>query len=198
MADGYQSVRASSPLNEHATANRVALTLWECPFRGHLNLRGQPDEAAFMQAIKAAIGLDLPVEPNTVVTGTDVSALWLGPDEWLLITEPESQAKLESAINKQLGDVFAGVTDVSSYYTTIVVAGYNAAELLARGTPIDLHPRVFGTDHCVQTLLAKTAATIVKVDDTPVFEVIVRISFADYLWRWLQDAAGIMAAAKCD
>lgn len=180
---------ASSPLSEHTGADQTALSLCERPFRGHLNLRGQPDDSVFMQAMKTAIGLALPVEPNTVTVGDDVKALWLGPNEWLLITEPDAQAALESAINDQLGDQFAAVTDVSSYYTTIEIAGHDAAALLARGTPIDLHPRVFKTGDCAQTLLVKTAATIVKTADTPVFEVLVRVSFADYLWRWLQDGA---------
>src|SRR5699024_10993559 len=99
-------------------------------------------------------------EPNTFVTTDGVSALWLGPDEWLLVTEAGGQAALESKINDHIGDLFAGVTDVSSYYTTIEIAGHEATELLARGTPLDLHPRVFGAGRCAQTLLAKTAATI--------------------------------------
>lgn len=185
---------ANSPLNEYACADQAELTLCERPFRGHLNLRGQPDESAFMTALKNAAGLDLPVAPNTVVAGNNVRALWLGPDEWLLITEPGGQAALEAAINGQLGDLFAGVTDVSSHYTTIEVAGRDAAELLARGTPLDLHPREFAAGQCAQTLVAKTAATIVKCEETPVFEVIVRVSFADYLWRWLRDGAAVMAA----
>lgn len=197
--DTMPSQSAASPLADHDNAQRPDLTLQERPFRGHLNLRGQPDDAAFTQAVKNATGLELPVEPNTVVTGANVSALWLGPDEWLLVTEPGAQAAFESAINDNLGgpsaDVFAGVTDVSSYYTTIEVAGHDAAVLLARGTPIDLHPREFGPGCCAQTLLAKTTVTIVQVDDTPVFEVIVRSSFADYLWCWLKDAAAVMSSA---
>jgi len=186
---------ATSPLAAHGQSAQVALTLREWPFRGHLNLRGQPDEAAFVQAVQAAAGAALPLTPNTVATGNDVTALWLGPDEWLLVTAPEGQRELEQALNDKLDDLFAAVTDVSSYYTTIEVAGSAAADLLARGTALDLHPRAFHTGACAQTLLAKTAATIVKTADTPVFEVIVRVSFADYLWRWLQDGAAVMAAA---
>src|SRR5699024_5096216 len=57
---------ATSPLNEHGQADQTGLAVRERPFRGHLNLRGQPDAPAFMQAVKAAAGLDLPLAPNTV------------------------------------------------------------------------------------------------------------------------------------
>ena len=37
--------------------------------------------------------------------------------------------------------------------------------------------------------LAKAPILIRQVDATPSFEIIVRRSFADYLWLWLEDAA---------
>jgi sarcosine oxidase subunit gamma len=77
------------------------------------------------------------------------------------------------------------VTDVSEARTTIVVSGPQARDLLAKGTSIDLHPRVFGSGRCAQTGFAGANIILRQTDDTPTFEIIVLDSFAEHLWSWL-------------
>jgi sarcosine oxidase subunit gamma len=48
---------------------------------------------------------------------------------------------------------------------------------------------MFGVDRCAQSHLAKAPILIRQVDESPSFEIVVRRSFADYLWVWLEDAA---------
>lgn len=164
--------------------------LAERPFLGHVNLRGDPADSAFVQAVEAVLELALPVQPNTVSEDKDRIAFWLGPDEWLLMTPPDGETELIHALRKSLAGLFAAVTDVTGGQTIITVKGSFARDLLAKGCPLDLHPRVFGPGRCAQTHIAKTAALIRPQDgQPPVFEIIVRRSFADYLWRWLEDGA---------
>src|SRR5262249_47215128 len=85
-----------------------------------------------------------------------------------------------------LGDVHAAVTDVSEARTTIAVAGPRAREILAKGTSIDLHPRVFGTGCCVQTGFAGANIILRQVDEVPSFEILVLNSFAEHVWSWLE------------
>ena len=61
--------------------------------------------------------------------------------------------------------------------------------LLAKGCPLDLDQRVFAPGQCAQTRIAKTGALIWQIDDKPTFDIVVRRSFASYLWRWLDDAS---------
>lgn len=157
--------------------------------RGYLNLRGQPEQAAFIKAVRSVIGIDPPVVPNTVVEANEVDIVWLAPNEWLLITAPDTQGDLASALRAAFGNLFAAVTDVSSGYTTLEIGGPEARSLLARGCTLDLHPRVFGPGQAAQTLLAKASVAIVQINASPIFHVIVRRSLAEYLWRWLDDAA---------
>ena len=73
--------------------------------------------------------------------------------------------------------------------------GLGARELLARGCTLDLHPRAFPPWRCAQTLCAKADVIIQAVDagdDEAAFDLIVRRSFADYLWRWLADASSAL------
>ena len=62
-------------------------------------------------------------------------------------------------------------------------------DLLAKGCPVDLHPSVFDVGQCAQSHLAKAPILLRQVDREPTFEIIVRRSFADYFWTWLEDAA---------
>lgn len=184
-----------SPLVQCDIAGQVRfqearVTLAERPFLGYVNLRGDPADSAFVQAVEAVLGLALPVQPNTVAGSQDRIALWLGPNEWLLMTPPDGEVELIDALRKSLTDLFAAVTDVTGGQTIISVKGPLARDLLAKGCPLDLHPRIFGPGQCAQTHIAKTAALIRPRDgEPPVFEIIVRRSFADYLWRWLEDGA---------
>lgn len=183
-----EAARAESPLAGVQAIRQQALTVEEVPFLGYLNLRGRPDDRAFLKAAADACGTALPIEPNTVTGRNGVHALWLGPDEWLLVTGPEDQYPLLQALEASVDGLFAGVTDVSGYYTALTVSGDHARALLARSCPIDLHPRAFGPGRCAQSLLAKAGVILEQIDDTPGFRLIVRRSFAEYVWRWLMEA----------
>jgi sarcosine oxidase subunit gamma len=160
----------------------------EIPFQGFLNLRGKSDNSDFMAAVKKVLGCLLPIETNTVVVSGDYKIYWLGPDEWLVITPTERQNKLQLELISALSDIFSSVVDNSSGVTLINITGDNAANLIARDCPLDLHPSVFKAGQCAQTRLAKSSAMIAPLLDGSGFELIIRRSFADYLLLWMQDA----------
>ena len=113
-----------------------------------------------------------PTDPNT--TGGDV--LWLGPDEWLVLGCREADFPEAAA-----------AVDVSANRVVLELSGPDAADVLARGCSVDLHPSVFGAGRCAQTLLARAQVILVR-DDVDRFRILVRPSFADYLRAWLTDA----------
>lgn len=142
------------------------------------------------EAVGLALDLQLPLQPNTVVRTGDLTALWLGPDEWLLVGPPGGERDLESRIREAAGDEPVSVTDVSAQRTTLLVTGPRAHDLLAHGCSLDLHPRSFGSGHCAQTTLGRTQVVLVARDEPRAgFWVLVRASFAGYLADWLLDAA---------
>ncbi|CAM5683467.1 putative Sarcosine oxidase subunit gamma [Streptomyces afghaniensis 772] [Streptomyces afghaniensis] len=152
-------------------------------------MRLDPKGAA-ADAVGLALGLQLPVEPGAVVRAGELTALWLGPDEWLVVGPPGGRRDLESRIREAAGDEPVSVIDVSAQRTTLLVAGPRARDLLAHGCSLDLHPRVFGPGRCAQTNLARTQVVLVARDDPRAgFWVLVRASFAGHLTDWLLDAA---------
>ncbi|MEV6053634.1 sarcosine oxidase subunit gamma family protein [Streptomyces sp. NPDC052107] len=196
MADTALTARQRSPLGDavHRLAaatrsSRGAIRLAELPFLAQVNVRLDAKSPA-AEAVGLALGLQLPLEPNTVVHAGDVTAMWLGPDEWLLVGLRGTERDLESRIRSAAGDEPLSVTDVSAQRTTLLVGGPRARDLLAHGCSLDLHPRAFGPGRCAQATLARTQVVLVARDEPRAgFWVLVRSSFAGYLADWLLDAA---------
>ena len=180
---------ARSPLEGVALPARVRAL----PFLAQLDLRADPSDAGLMARLTATLGARPPTEPNTAVVSDDGTrhVLWLGPDEWLIVAEPDTGPALESAIRDAIGDGRGAVVEVSANRTTLSVSGPRARDLLAFGCSIDLDERRFKPGMCVQTLLARANVIIVPVGPAvePAFRVLVRPSFAAYLAAWLTDAA---------
>jgi sarcosine oxidase subunit gamma len=133
-------------------------------------------------------GIPLPLTPNRVASAGAVRVLWLGPDEWLVIGEgdaPDLMPRLERAV----ADRRAALDDLSSSRLVIELSGAGSRELLAASCGLDLHPRVFGSGQCAQTLVAHVPVILDQLDAAPVFRLLVRRSYARWLLDWLIDAA---------
>ncbi|MEW1776375.1 sarcosine oxidase subunit gamma family protein [Streptomyces sp. NPDC086777] len=198
MADTAPTASRRSPLADAAPrlaavtrSSRGALRLAELPFLAQVNVRLDAKSPA-ADAVGLALGLHLPLEPDTVVHAGEVTAVRLGPDEWLVVGRPGTEQDLEGRIRAAAGDApgAVAVTDVSAQRTTLLVGGPRARDLLAHGCALDLHPRAFGPGRCAQTMLARAQVVLVARDETRAgFWVLVRSSFAGYLADWLLDAA---------
>ncbi len=153
-----------------------------------LNLRGDASDAAFVQAVQQATGLDLPVKANTASVTAERQLLWLGPDEWLLKLPSGEGEAIEAALRAALMGKHFSVVQVGSGNTTLTVQGPAAADLLSCGCPLDLHPRAFPDGALAQTHIAKANVVLRCVQAGQSYEVTVRRSFADYLFKWLCEA----------
>ncbi|GII23891.1 sarcosine oxidase subunit gamma [Planosporangium mesophilum] len=168
------------------SATGGAVTLAEVPFLTQLNLRLDPTGPA-AEAVAAELGVALPTGPGSASAG-EVTVLWLGPDEWLVVGAPGTEGELEARLRSAVGDAHASVVDVSAQRTTLLLGGARARDLLALGCALDLHPRSFGTGDCAQTLLARAQVVLVG-REAGEFWLLVRASFAAYLVDWLVDAS---------
>lgn len=199
-----EGVREESPLVERITPERKAaspaeagVTLRERPFLGYINLRGDPDDGAFLEAVKGATGVDLPLEPNTVIEDGRCTTIWLGPDEWYLVTPAGGERDFLARLEEALAGRHCAVNDVTGNYTTIDLEGPDARDVLEKGCTLDLHPRAFARGQCAQTLLAH-AGILIRPGGDGSFELVVRRSFADYVFVWLEDAAAEHGMAVVD
>jgi sarcosine oxidase, subunit gamma len=179
------TVEPMSPLAERARdlaalaeASGGAATAAEVPFLGQVGLRVSTEVSG---------NLALPREPNTVLAAGDRAALWLGPDEWLITGAPGSAPAIAAELAAALAGVASSIVDVSANRAVLDLSGPAALDVLARGCPLDLHPRSWWAGLCAQTILGKTQVILdQRVNATRIY---VRPSFANYLVDWLTAAA---------
>jgi sarcosine oxidase subunit gamma len=165
-------------------------TLREAPRAGKIVLRGDPGDDAFMRAVRAALDIDLPLAANTSSETAPLSALWLGPDEWLLLCAEDSASAVIESLRAALSGQHAAIVDIGDSRCVLRLTGPAARDLLARGCALDLHPREFALGAVAQTRLA-LAEVILHRSAEDGFDIYVARSFADYSWRWLADAIAV-------
>jgi sarcosine oxidase subunit gamma len=189
------NVTLESPLVNIARLGKRELTvdarsclLDEIAFLDMLTLRGDASDPAFAKAVLLATGLALPVVANTANVGNGRQLFWLGPDEWLLKTAAGTGDVIEAALRAALVGKHFSVVQVGSGNTTFSLQGAAAADLLSRGCPLDLHARSFADGSLAQSHIAKANVVIYCLQAETSFEITVRRSFAEYLFKWLCEA----------
>ena len=189
-----EKARAESPLF-HAGLDELArkgkssagVVLREKKLLGHLVIRGDAKDPAFSGGVHSALGLELPVALTLVANG-DTSLQWLGPDEWLLIVPSGQEFETEQRLRKALDGQHISVVNVSGGQTLVELSGPHVRDVLMKSTPYDVHPSNFPVGKAVGTTFGKAGAVIRHTgEDT--WELLIRRSFSDYIWLWLQDAS---------
>jgi sarcosine oxidase, subunit gamma len=181
-----------SPLHELrlptlAKPANAAAGVWanEVPLLGYIGLRGDSNDAAFVEAASRALGLALPITACASAQTNATIALWLSPDEWLIVC-PRSEVQQTLAGMKQaLAGIRSQVVDNSGGYTKLVVQGRNAADVLRNVSVYNFEALAEG--RVVGTTFGKASAYIYREGQG--FCLVIRRSFADYIWRYLVRAA---------
>lgn len=188
------AVPAQSPLawsyhdsGRPGVSARSRVLLRERALLGHLILRG--GAIVLDEAVRQVLGFGLPARPNGLTRDAsgERSIQWLSPDEWLLIVPGGEEATLEGKLREVLGDAHYAIVNASGGQTLLELEGEKARELLMKSTPYDVHPDAFPVGKGVITVFAK-ANLILRRPSEERWELVVRRSFADYLYRWILDA----------
>ncbi len=143
-----------------------------------------PPEA--IEAGGAALGLALPGSAHGVSEGGGRAALWLGPDEWLLIAPVEDGASITEGF-AVIGAAHS-LVDISHRNTGFIVSGTKAVDLLNAGVPLDFHPTAFPLGSATRTLLSKAEIVLWRTA-TDRFHLECWRSFAPYVQAFLAEAA---------
>ncbi len=122
--------------------------LTKAPPTDRFILRG---DAAVMEAAGEALGFAFPVDACRSTVGASGAALWLGPDERLLLLSPGVDRSWQEASSS----LPHSLVDVSHRQTGLEVGGPDAETMLAVGCPLDLHPSAFPVGMCTRTVFAK-------------------------------------------
>lgn len=145
-----------------------------------VNLRARPDAVA---ALSMALGLKLPENPKTSAEAKGRAALWLGPDEWVVIDEASDPlADLAKAT------VLHSAVDISHRNVGIVVEGPGAEACLSAGCPQNLSLKTFPVGAASRTILGKSEIVLWRTGPQA-FRVECWRSFSTYVMDFLEEAA---------
>lgn len=163
-----------------------SVQLQEAAFLGHLVLRGSLQNESFVKGFARAMGFALPGPLESAEEG-DASVRWVSPDEWLLIVPGPEAFNVEARLRDVMGGHFS-IANVSGGQTMLMLSGKDAVNVLKKSTGYDMRDSNFPEGKVVTTTFAKTQAVIRRTGRQE-WELVVRRSFADYVWLWLQDAS---------
>lgn len=189
------------PPHEHAVEHRVETSvgmpsiegfaiLRPASVIGRLSLRCRNELAV---RIGADTGLDLSAPINRATTGTGISALRLGPDEWLLLAEAEADPWLGARIGTVAHGGEVAVIDVTHRTAGFVATGPKIVDVLASGCPLPLDLAAFPIGRATRTVFAKTEVVLWR-RAADAFHIEVARSFVPYLAGVLGNAVRNEAA----
>ena len=137
-------------------------------------------------AIGLTLGVLLPTVPCRAVTSRDRAALWLGPDEWLILA-PSGATELAALAIRAVGDHPVSVVDVSQRTVALEISGTRAAWCLNGFCALDLDGRTFPAGMCTRTLLGKAEVILWRIG-SETFRVEIARSLFPYVWACLEEA----------
>jgi sarcosine oxidase subunit gamma len=152
---------------------------------GRLSLRGGPPVLA---AAGEAFGVSLPLEACRSAEGDARAALWLGPDEQLLLVQQSDWDSALAALRARLAGLPHALVDISQRQVALQVSGAHAADLLNSGCPLDLHRQAFLVGMCTRTLFAKASIVLWRTA-ADAFHLEVWRSFLPYAQQLLHESA---------
>jgi sarcosine oxidase subunit gamma len=161
-----------------------------------INLRGNLKNAEFTSNTEKILEMSLPKEAGNTSVKEKITLLWLGPNEWLLVSNVKIAKEtniyeLEQVLFDRISKTNLGaVTNVTDHFTIFSLSGSNIFEVLSKGCPYDFDSENFSDNKVVQTILNHIDVTIHRKSKNDI-DLYVRRSFADYLWNWLKDSADL-------
>jgi len=182
---GDIALKVRSPLEGLALPVGPRFTLSEAPPAARFILRGG-------EAVRLACGMVFGAEPpsrlGSASEGAGRAALWLGPDEWLLMADGGEAAAIGNTLESVLEGTAHSLVDVSHRQIGLIASGPAAARVLNAGCPLDLDPHAFPVGFATRSLFEKVEIVLWRRAETT-FHVEVWRSFAPYLVGSLAEAA---------
>jgi len=189
MLDFFTPVTESQSYNNFSMKEKTPIA--------KINLRGNLENKEFSNKIEKILGMILPKETCGTSSKEKITSLWLGPNEWLLVSNSEipketNTYELEQILFDNISKTNLGaITNVTDHYTIFKLSGSNIFEVLSKGCPFDFSSEIFGDNKVVLTILNHVDVTIHRKSENDV-DLYVRRSFAGYLWDWLKDSAKLV------
>lgn len=112
---------------------------------------------------------------------------WAGPDQYFVVVQGSGEGALYRELKVAL-DGIASVSDQSHGRVIIRIEGSKVRNVLAKGTPVDLHADEFAIGKSALTQMAHVGVHLTRVGEDA-FELSVFRGFAESFWEWITEQA---------
>jgi len=151
------------------------------------------DAAETAERLSKHFGVAITAKPNRAVAAAELTVLWHGPGQWLIVRPPATTQLADELISLFGED--AAVVDLGHARATFRFEGPGARDVLANGTSVDLRPAHFAPGACALTALCKIGALLHAVARDTI-DVYVPRSYEQALAEWLEHAGrGVTTAS---
>jgi heterotetrameric sarcosine oxidase gamma subunit len=147
--------------------------------------KGRAD--ALKQAVRTAYGVELPGS-SRIAQGSAVSFIGYGPGQWLAVSESLANEALACDLSAKLSGL-ASVSDQSGGRTVLRLSGPHSRDVLAKGLPIDLDPRVFPLGSAATSVISHMGVQLWQIDDTRSYDIAIFRSLSESFWSWFTASA---------
>ena len=157
-----------------------------------INLRGKKRE--FLTNIGKILNIILPAEANTSTTSEKLTAMWLSPDEWMivsneLVSKDTNKYELHEMLFNSISKTNLGaVIDVTDQFVQLEIKGKNIYEIFSAGCPFNFNEFKEKKGSTTQTVL-NNIDVILHHKEENIVNLFVRRSFTEHLWSWIEDCA---------
>jgi sarcosine oxidase subunit gamma len=141
---------------------------------------------ALINAVNTAFGIVLPDGPRRT-SRAYVTFAGVGPDQWIASAGGAEAAGFAARVRARIGP-FAAVSDQSDARAVLRVTGHNVRNVLAKGMPVDLHPKAFKPGDVACTVVGYINTQIDLLDEAT-WQLAVPRSMAGSFWSWLTASA---------
>ena len=172
--------------------NYNGISIEETSLSGKINIRGKSSDKEFMKNIGSVLNLVLPIESNVRIYNNNISIMWLGPDEWLVITPENEKDKIISLFESKLNPEKTAITDVSFNRTVLRLEGKQVFTLLSKFLVANLE-KILETNFSVaQTIFLKIPVLFIKNNtdkEVTSLDLHLNRSHAKYVYELLVDGS---------
>src|SRR4051812_30583062 len=139
-----------------------------------------------VNAVNTAFGVVLPDGPRRAARGS-ITFAGTGPDQWMASAEGSEATGFAAKVRARIAP-FAAVSDQSDARLVLRVSGPRVRDVLAKGVPVDLHPKAFKPGDVACTVVGHINMQIDRLDETT-WQLAAPRSMAGSFWSWLTASA---------
>ena len=175
-----------------AQPDTPGLDICEIAGRDLVQFAGWPDNFKTVAArLGELIETSIPEQFGLASSSGSRRVFLLAPER-LWVVAPDDQG-LGKRLAESFGAEEAVVTELGHSRSVLRVSGSAVRDVLSKGLPVDIDPRVFPPGAFAQTAIHHISLLLHRVDEgddaAPVFELYVARGFAVSFWDWLTEAA---------